>query len=265
VPHATNPVDGLQVYFEDDGGAGAPVVFHGGVLDRVEDVRESGIARALPPDEFRSIFVDHRGLGQSEKPRDPSAYVMPRRAADAVAVLDELGIERAHFVGMSWGGRLGFGIGAIAPARVRSLVVGGQQPYAWPNSPLTRIVVEALADSATDDTEALVRGFERFWNVTFPAEQRARWVDNDRLAVRAAITTALSEGAVATDLATWQVPCLIFMGASDTDFLDDAKRAAAEIPNAELLVLEEADHYEAHVTRDDLLIDAVLRKLRASR
>jgi len=265
VPHARNRVDGSMIYFEDDGGDGIPVVFHGGVLDRVDDVRESGIARALPAEEFRAIFVDHRGLGRSAKPHNPSAYVMPVRVGDAVAVLDELGIERAHFVGMSWGGRLGFGIAAHAPTRVLSLVVGGQQPYEWPDSPLTRVVTQALADSGTDDAEALVQAFEKFWGVTFPAERRARWVDNDPVALRAALATALSEGTIANDLAAWHVPCLIFLGAADADFLDQARRAAAEIPNAELLVLDDADHYAAHVTQDQVLVDAVLRTLRANR
>jgi pimeloyl-ACP methyl ester carboxylesterase len=101
MPHASNPVDGLKVYFEDDGG-GVPVVFHGGLLDEVADVRESGIAQGLPAGEFRPIYVDHRGLGRSDKPHDPAAYAMPLRVADATAVLDQLGIERPlrrHVVG----------------------------------------------------------------------------------------------------------------------------------------------------------------------
>jgi pimeloyl-ACP methyl ester carboxylesterase len=264
MPYARNHIDNAIVHFEDDGGEGAPVMLHGGVLDRVDDVRESGIARALRPDEFRAIFVDHRGLGRSAKPHDPAAYAMPLRVADATAVLDELGIERAHVVGMSWGGRLGFGIAAHAPTRVRSLVVGGQQPYEWPDSPLTRVVVEALATPGADDTEALVQGFERFWGVTFPPQQRARWVDNDRVALRAAVTTALSEGAITDDLTTLHVPCLLFLGAADADFIDQARRAAAEIPHAELLVLDEADHYAAHASEDELLLNAVLRTLRAN-
>ncbi|HEX2369584.1 MAG TPA: alpha/beta hydrolase, partial [Acidimicrobiia bacterium] len=122
-------MDGREVYFEDEGGDGVPVVFHGGFLDSVADVRESKIAQGILPDEFRPIYVDHRGLGASDKPHDPAAYAMAVRVADAVGVLDELSIERAHFVGMSWGGRLGFGIGEHAPGRVLSLVIGGQQPY----------------------------------------------------------------------------------------------------------------------------------------
>jgi len=36
------------------------------------------------------------------------------------------------------------------------------------------------------------------------------------------------------------------------------RRATAEIPNAELLVLEEADHYAAHITHDEILLNTVL-------
>src|ERR671910_2156874 len=132
MPYARNALDGRRVYFEDDGGDGAPVVLHGGIIDSDDLVRESNIAQALQklPEEFRLIYVAHRGVGRSDKPHEVEAYAMPLRVADAVAMLDELGIERAHFIGNSWGGRLGFGIGEHAPERVLSLVIGGQQPYA---------------------------------------------------------------------------------------------------------------------------------------
>ena len=55
MPHARNPVDGSLVYFEEEGGGGVPVVFHGGLLDSVDDVCECGIAQALPAEEFRPI------------------------------------------------------------------------------------------------------------------------------------------------------------------------------------------------------------------
>src|SRR5262245_44124037 len=64
MPYATNHLDGVQIFFEDDGGAGVPVVLHGGLLDSVEDVRESSLARSLTPAEFRMVYVDHRGLGR---------------------------------------------------------------------------------------------------------------------------------------------------------------------------------------------------------
>lgn len=261
--YATNGRDGARLYFEDEGGDRIPVVLYGGFLDKVEDLRESEIARALPRDEFRPVYADHRGLGRSSKPHDPAAYAMPLRVADAAAVLDHLGIERAHFVGKSWGGRLCFGIGQHAPERVRSLVIGGNQPYAWPDSPLARIVTEGLAASREEGSmEPTVQAFERFWEVEFPAPQRKRWLDNDPLALEAAWRAARDEGAIADDLGQWQIPCLVFLGAADADFLEGARRAAEAIPEAELLLLEEADHYAAHVSRDEAVIDAVLRTLR---
>jgi pimeloyl-ACP methyl ester carboxylesterase len=165
MPYATNRLDRTRVYFEDDAGGGAAVVLHGGLLDSVDDVRESKLAQALPPDEFRLIYVDHRGLGRSQKPHDSKAYAVSFRAADAVAVLDQLAIERAHFIGISWGGRLGFAIGEHKPERVLSLVIGGQQPYAWPDSPLTRVVTAGHAASQTEGMEAPVRAFESFRDV----------------------------------------------------------------------------------------------------
>jgi pimeloyl-ACP methyl ester carboxylesterase len=263
VPYTTNSIDGTRVYFEDDGGDGAPVVFHGGFLDPIEEVRESRIAMALPA-EFRLIYVDHRGLGLSDKPHDPESYSMRLRVADATAVLDELGIERAHFIGMSWGGRLCFGIGEHAPNRVRTLVIGGQQPYAWPDSPITRVVTEGLVASRSEGMEGLVRVLEGFWGVQFPDTRRRRWLANDPVALQVAWKAALAEGAISEDLRAWQTPCFIFIGAGDTDFLDQARQAAEEIPNAEFISLEGLDHYGAHTGQDDPLLDAILRTLRGT-
>ena len=191
----------------------------------------------------------------------PAEYVMPLRVADAVAVLDELGIERAHFAGLSWGGRLGFGIGEHAPERVASLVIGGQQPYRWPDSPLTRVVTEALNAAQREGMEAVARALEDFWQIRFPEPRRTRALDNDPAALRAAWRAALSEGAVSRDLGAWRPRCLIFIGATDADFLDQARRAASEIPNAEFIALDELDHYGAHTSPENVLLEAILRTL----
>ena len=264
MPYARNQADGHRVYFEDDGGAGQPVVLHGGIVDCVDDVRESAIARALPAGEFRPVFVDHRGLGRSDKPHDPAAYAMPLRVADAEAVLDELGLERAHFVGMSWGGRLGFGIGRHAPERAASLVIGGQQPYEWPDSPLVRAVTRGLEACGHDGTKELVEAFETFWHVQLPAEVKSRWARNDPDALRAAWETAMTEGPLVDEPAVWHVRTLLVIGADDADFREQARRAAAELPGIELLLLDDADHLGTHVSRDQTLTDAALRHLRTS-
>ena len=60
MPYARNTLDDKRIYFEDEGGAGTPVVILGGFLDPVDVVRGSPIARALQElrAEFRLIYVD---------------------------------------------------------------------------------------------------------------------------------------------------------------------------------------------------------------
>jgi pimeloyl-ACP methyl ester carboxylesterase len=264
MPYATNALDGSRVYLELDAGGGAAVVLHGGILDSVDSVRASYVAQALARlrGEFGCIYVDHRGVGQSDKPHDAAAYAMPLRVADAVAVLDELGIERAHFIGNSWGGRFGFGIGEHARERVLSLVLGGQQPYAIdPDGPLARVVTEALVASRREGIAAFVQALEAFSGIRFPDTLRAQYLDNDPAAVEAAWSAALTEGAISEDLRAWRVRCLIYIGAGDVDFYDQARRAAHEIPNAEFFSLEELDHLGAHL-RNEAVLTAVLRTLR---
>lgn len=160
MPYATNSGDGLHTYFEDAGGVGPPVLFYTGFADPLEVAKSSRLARALSG-EFRLIFADHRGQGGSDKPRDAAAYALPTRVADAVAVLDALGIERAHFLGSSWGARLGFALGEHASKRVLSLVLCGNQPYVWNlESPTARAVAAAIAASRRKGMKGFVETFE---------------------------------------------------------------------------------------------------------
>jgi pimeloyl-ACP methyl ester carboxylesterase len=265
MPYASNALDGARIYFEDDGGDAPPVVVHGGLLDSVELLRGSPVAQSLPADEFRRVLVDHRGLGRSEKPHDVEAYAMPIRVADAVAVLDDLGVERAHFIGLSWGGRLGFGIGEHAPERVLSLVVGGQQPYAMdPGGPLVLAVTAGLAAACERGIEAFVAALEQFSGIRFPEAQRRLHLQNDPVALAAAWHAALAEGAIAADLRSWRIRCLLYVGAEDVDFQDQARRAADEIPDAEFVELPGLNHLGAHLAQDRML-PAILRTLRETR
>src|ERR687895_524633 len=122
MPYATNPLDGIRTYFEDTEGSGAPVVVYPGFADPLAYAKTSPLVGALD-DEFRLIFADHRGQGRSDKPHDVASYELATRVADATAILDTLGIERAHYLGFSWGARLGFAVGEHAPERVLSLVL----------------------------------------------------------------------------------------------------------------------------------------------
>ena len=64
MPYARNALDGTPVYYEDDGGEGAPVVFYGGILDSVNLLRGSHIAQALQSGDLYVVgsqaYADYR-------------------------------------------------------------------------------------------------------------------------------------------------------------------------------------------------------------
>jgi pimeloyl-ACP methyl ester carboxylesterase len=264
VPHATNPADGVRTYFEDAGGAGRPVLFYTGFADPLAVARASRLAETLSGD-FRLIFADHRGQGASDKPRDPSSYALPTRVGDAGAVLDALGIERAHYVGSSWGARLGFALGEHAPERVLSLVLCGNQPYAWNlHSPIAKAVAEAIAASRDRGMIGFVERFESALDYRFPEPERTWTLEtNNPAALEAAWRSVQTEGAISEDLSRWRVPCLICAGEAD-EMHEDAKRAAAEIPGAKFVSLPGHSHISAFYEADDLLVPHILELLRSS-
>ena len=263
MPYARNAMDGASVYFEDDGGPGVPVVLYGGILDSVESVRTAQLARALQDAaEFRLVFADHRGLGRSDKSSDTASYAMPLQVADFVAVLEALGVERAHLVGRSYGGRLAFGVGEHAPERVHSLVIGGQQPYRMkPEGPLVRALAGATDATRREGAVRFVEALEAHWGARIPPLERNVYVGQDGPAVAAALEAMLASGDLSTRLDAWRVPCLIYLGAGDEDFYEQAERAAAEIPNAEFVGLEELDHLAAHFAADQIVAE-IIRFLR---
>lgn len=70
---------------------------------------------------FRVIRYDQRGHGASPVPNGP--YQMADLAADALALLDRLGVQRAHVCGTSLGGMVGLWLAVHAPERVDRLAV----------------------------------------------------------------------------------------------------------------------------------------------
>ena len=199
--YANNPFDGVRTYFDDAGGAGSPVLFYTGFADPLEVAKSSRLARALSG-EFRMIFADHRGQGGSDKPREASAYTLTTRVTDTVAVLDALGIERAHFLGSSWGARLGFALGEHAPDRVLSLVLCGNQPYEWNlESRTAQAVAAAIAASRREGMSGFVETFESALGYRFPEPERTWTLEkNDPVALEAAWRSVRTDGPVSKDL-----------------------------------------------------------------
>ena len=82
-------------------------------------------SRVLPllPSSFRALALDQRGFGDSDRPQ--SGYAIAEMAADAIGLLDVLGIERASLVGHSFGSFVARQAAHAYPARVSALVLIG--------------------------------------------------------------------------------------------------------------------------------------------
>jgi pimeloyl-ACP methyl ester carboxylesterase len=102
-------------------GAGTPVVLLHGFPDSSYVWRNQ--IPALAEAGFRVVAPDLRGLGESDKPQEVEAYHLTTIATDVVAILDELGLERAHVVGHDFGAALAWVVAGLHPERVDRLVV----------------------------------------------------------------------------------------------------------------------------------------------
>jgi pimeloyl-ACP methyl ester carboxylesterase len=112
--------DGISVAVRDNG-AGMPVVLLHGFPDSSHVWRHQ--IPALTEAGFRTIAPDLRGLGESDQPQEVDAYRMTTIAKDVLAVLDHVGIERAHVVGHDFGANLAWVVAGLHPERVDRLVV----------------------------------------------------------------------------------------------------------------------------------------------
>ncbi len=113
------PVNGLMMYFEVHGAGGTPLLLlHGGLFNI--DLQFGPLVQGFA-DTRQVIAVDFQGHGRTndiDRPFSSAAF-----ATDALAVLDHLGIERAHVVGQSMGGWCALGFAVTHPHRVLSLTL----------------------------------------------------------------------------------------------------------------------------------------------
>jgi pimeloyl-ACP methyl ester carboxylesterase len=101
-------------------GEGRPVVLVHGFPDTKR--LWSHQVPALVDAGFQVITYDQRGYGASDKPAEVEAYSIPYLAIDLTAILDHLGLERAHLVGHDWGAAVVWATASFAPERVDHLV-----------------------------------------------------------------------------------------------------------------------------------------------
>lgn len=110
-------VNNIDIYYEIHG-EGEPLVLLPGWGMEITSV-SARIADFAP--KYQVIAVDNRGTGRSSKPDTP--WSIEDMADDTVGILDALGIQRAHILGLSMGSMIAQMIAAKYPDRVNGLVL----------------------------------------------------------------------------------------------------------------------------------------------
>ncbi|WP_159952940.1 alpha/beta hydrolase [Rhizobium sp. 18065] len=104
--HFVSVPDGLKLHVRILGGdnPGLPVVCLPGLTRNGRDFEALARILSSAPHGFKVISITSRGRGLSDRDPEPSRYTIPVEAMDVVAVLDQLAIDKAHFIGTSRGG-----------------------------------------------------------------------------------------------------------------------------------------------------------------
>ncbi|MES2261753.1 MAG: 3-oxoadipate enol-lactonase [Pseudomonadota bacterium] len=112
-------INNTSIHYRTDGPRRLPCLVLSNSLGtdlRMWDAQADALAR-----HFHVLRYDTRGHGQSASP--PGPYSLEQLGGDVLALLDHLGIERAHFCGLSMGGVTGQWLAVHAPARIDRLVL----------------------------------------------------------------------------------------------------------------------------------------------
>lgn len=221
--------------------------------------------------EHRTLLIDNRGTGDSDRIR--GRISMADMAADAVAVLDAAGVDRAHVVGASMGGMVAQHVGLEHRERVRSLVLACTTPGGRSGAPpwrllvstalrpvvgpvwTGRIVAPALYAPATrrEHPDRLREDFKR------------RIADGTPPATLYGQMAAISSHDTRARLAELEgIPTLVLHGDEDALVPPAAARRLAEgIPGAKLRLIEGAGHVLT-TDAEGAVAAAILEHLRAA-
>ncbi|MDX1491123.1 MAG: alpha/beta hydrolase [Pseudohongiellaceae bacterium] len=200
---------------------------------------------------YRVIAPDQIGFGRSSKPLIP--YSLHDHVTNTKAILDELGVEKAAILGHSMGGAIATRFAFSFPAITTHLVL--VNPIAMVDSRLMRSwsrFQQYSPENDRRDYEAVRRNIERYFysyddkydryiDINYGWTLSSEW---PRLAtVRSLNSQWLYQDTIVYDRPHIQAKTLFLSGAEDGRFFrQQAADTVADIPNAELNLIEEAGH-----------------------
>jgi 3-oxoadipate enol-lactonase len=248
----------VEVHHEIAGPADAPVVVLCNSLGTSMAMWDPQVPALAA--HHRVVRYDLRGHGRSPVP--PGPYTLTDLAGDALALLDRLDIERAHFVGLSIGGMASMQVAATAPERVDRMVLCCTSAYLPPATGWH----DRAATARAKGTGVLTDGAIGRWLTPAFAAASPGLVEE----LRATLEATPDEGyagcceAIATmdlrpHLSRIQAPTLLVAGADDPATpVDHAAAIAAALngartvvvgPAAHLANLEQPSAVSAHILR----------------
>ena len=213
------------------------------------------------------VTLDVRGHGDSDKPDGP--YSVPRVAAAVRVVLEHLDATPAHVVGLSMGGMVAFQLALDSPDAVRSLMIVNSGPRSVPKGPrgwlflqLRRIMARLVPPAKFAD---------KLGPKLFPDPEhtdvleafKRRYARNDPRAYREAVE-ALAGWAVEEQIHTIEAPTLFVSSDQDYTAPELKQRFADLMPNASLVVIDDA-HHAVNLERPDAfnaVVDHWLQQVR---
>src|SRR6266516_174356 len=139
MPHITAR-DGTRLYYEE-AGSGSPVIF---VHEYAGDYRTWEMQMRFFSRAHRCVTYSQRGYPPSDVPSDGARYSQDIARDDVLAVMDALGIDKAHVVGHSMGAYTALHVGIHYPRRCLSVTAAGCGWGSAPDTP-TRQAMKALA------------------------------------------------------------------------------------------------------------------------
>ena len=261
--HGFAPVGETRLFYEVKGAGPAVVLIHGGQLDcRMWDDQFTALFQ-----HFRVIRYDVRGYGGSFRPD-----TLYSDAEDLAGLLDYLGVNGAHLVGLSLGGRIAIDFTLAHPARVLSLTLAGPglsgyEPPGGAESDLRMWnIIKAAREEGPDQATAL-------WlkdPFMAPAMEQARLVPRLRRIARENAHCWLENPvlqrpprpAAAARLGEIRAPTLLVLGDRDVPQIKTTIGVLEKgIGGSKKVVIEDAGHM-VNMERPDAFNEAVLGFLR---
>ena len=216
-----------------------------------------------------AVAVDLAGHGKSETPEDPLRYTMPETVRDLEAIVANLGIAQADWIGYSMGGRVALHVALAHPERVRSLVL--ESASAGIEDPEARARRRHADDAlAVRIEERGIEWFADYWG-TLPLFEtqwelppatlsalRARRLANSTSGLARSLR-GMGQGAheyVGGRLPEMRFDVLFLAGSRDPKYVEVARRSAASVPGSRCVVVPGAGH-TIHLEAPEAFAEAI--------